>query len=160
MTNQFKDSQGKWRTQGLFLETTYDTDALYTLSDDDKEYKGKTYLSMKRLYIEMEDTTEYEFANKYFGGWNHWKRLRGNKNLRKHIDEAKAELELKLMAKGIKQIIDHSKSDKGYQAAKWLADRGWDTRKAGRPSKDEVEGELKRQAREDDEYSADILRFK
>lgn len=158
--DEFKDTQGKWRTQSLFLEFSWDEDAKYSLSDSHKEYKGKVYPSLKQLYVEEGDTTEYEFANKYFGGWSHWKRLRGNKAIAKHIDEAQEELELKLMALGVKRIIEHSKGDKGYQASKWLADRGWDTRKAGRPSKDEVEGELKRQAKEDDEYSADILRFK
>ena len=158
--SKFKDIQGKWLTQALFLEFKYNEDAIYTLDDTHKEYKGKTYLSMKQLYIEMGDVTEYEFANEYFGGWTHWKKLRGNKAIAAHIDQAKEELELKLIACGVKRIIDHSKGDKGYQAAKWLADRGWDTRKAGRPSKDEVEGEMKRMAKEEDEYSADILRFK
>ena len=158
--NNYKDKQGKWLTQALFLEFNYNENAVYTLDDSHKEYKGKKYLSMKQLYIEMGDVTEYEFANKYFGGWTHWKKLRGNKAIAKHIDQAKEELELKLIACGVKRIIDHSKGDKGYQAAKWLADRGWDTRKAGRPSKSEVEGEIKRMAKEDDEYSADILRFK
>lgn len=158
--NKFKDSQGKWLTQSLFLEFKWNEDALYTLGDSDKEYKGRILPSIKRLYIELGDVTEYEFANEHFGGWNHWKKLRGNKAIAKHIDEAKDELELKLMATGVKQIIEHAKGDKGYQAAKWLADRGWDTRKAGRPSKDEVEGELKKQAQDADEYSADVLRFK
>lgn len=157
--SRFKDSQGKWLTQSLFLEFNYNEDALFTLDDQDKEYKGKLYTSLKRVYLEEEDTTEYLFANKYFGGWNHWKRLRGNKAISKHIDEAKDELELKLRSQGIKQIIEHSKGDKGYQAAKWLADHGWDTRKAGRPSKSEVKGQLAQMAKEEDEYSADILRL-
>lgn len=46
-----------------------------------------------------------------------------------------------------------------FQAAKWLADRGWDTRGAGRPSKAEVEREKQFQVTVDKEYSADIIRL-
>lgn len=152
------DVGGKPLTQSLFLEIGYTQYAIYTLKDVDYEYNGKLYLSLKRLYIEKEDPTEYEFANEYLLGWQHWKRLCENKVIRKYIDEWREELEVKLRSRGIKEAINAAEKG-GFQAAKWLADRGWEQRGAGRPSKDEVEREKKFQARVSDEYGADVVRL-
>lgn len=155
----FKDKQGKWLTQSLFLEMGYKAQAIFTLEDKDREYKGKTYKSLKRLYLELEDPTEYEVSTLHLGGWNHWKRLRGNKLLAKHLDEWKDELSIKLTAKGVKLAIQIATDGGTFQAAKWLADTGWEKRIAGRPSKEDVEGELKKQARDSDDFAEDILRL-
>ncbi len=154
----FLDSGGKPLTQSIFLEVGYSDQAVYTLKEEDHEYKGKLYPSLKRLYLEMADVTEYEFANTYLLGWRHWKRLCENKLLRKYIDEWREELELKMRAKGVKEAIRAAEAG-GFQAAKWLSDKGWDQRGAGRPSKAEVEREKKFQARVSDEYGADVVRL-
>lgn len=152
------DTMGRPLTQSLFLELGYNDSALYTLKDDDFVYNGRELPSIKRLYLECEDPTEYEFATTYFLGWNHWLRLCENKAIRRYIDEWRCELEVKLRSRGVKAAI-HQASLGSYQAAKWLADRGWDTRGAGRPSKTDVEHEKKVQAAMADEYSADIVRL-
>lgn len=156
--SKFKDKQGKWFTQALFLEMGYKPQAMFTLDDKDKTYEGVIYPSLKRLYLEAEDPTEYDISVSHLGGWNHWKRLRGNKLIAKHLDEWKEELNVKLTAKGVKLAVKIASEGGTFQAAKWLADTGWEKRIAGRPSKDEVEGELKKQARDADDFSADILR--
>ena len=46
-----------------------------------------------------------------------------------------------------------------FQAAKWVADRGWATRGAGRPSKAEIEREKTIQTRINDEYDGDVVRM-
>ena len=152
------DNMGKPLTQSLFLEVGYSDYAVYTLKDRDHEYNGKIYPSLKRLYVEFEDPTEYEFANEYLLGWNQWKRLCENKLIRKEIDTWREELELKLRARGIREAVKAAEAG-GFQAAKWLADRGWDTRGAGRPSKDEIEKEKRMQARISDEFGADVVRL-
>lgn len=152
------DSGGKPLTQSLFLEIGYTEQAVYTLKDQDHEHNGKTYPSLKRLYLEAEDPTEYLFATTYLLGWRHWQRLCENKALRRHIDEWRDELEVKLRSRGVMQAIKNAELG-GFQAAKWLADRGWDTRGAGRPSKEEIEKEKKIQAAISDEYGADIVRL-
>ena len=58
-------SDGRPITQSLFLEIGYTEHAVYTLKDDDYEYNGKVYPSLKKAYLELEDTTEYDFANQY-----------------------------------------------------------------------------------------------
>lgn len=157
---RLKDSQGHPLTQSLFLEIGYEEDkAIYTLKDEDHEYRGNTYYSLKRLFIDMEDTTEYIFANTYLLGWKHWQRLNQNKALAKHFQEWREELELSLRAQGIRAIIDQAADEKGFQAAKWLADAGWAKRGAGRPSKNEKLKEERIQARLDEEFNADVVRL-
>jgi hypothetical protein len=77
----------------------------------------------------------------------------------KHFEEWREELELRLRAQGIRAIIDQSLDDKGFQAAKYLAEKGWDKRTAGRPSKNEKLKQERQKARMDDEFSGDIARM-
>lgn len=151
------DKMGKPLTQSLFLELGYSDSSVYTLKDEDHEYEGKLLPSLKKLYLECGDPTEYEFATKYLLGWRHWKRLCENKIIRKHIDEWREELEVRLRSQGVKAAL--LQSSVSFQAAKWVADRGWETRGAGRPSKEDVEREKKFQARVNEEYGNDIVRL-
>lgn len=137
----------------------YTSNAIYTLKDVDYTYKGKLYPSAKRLYLELEDPTEYEFATTYFLGWNHWQRICANKNVAEHINLWREELEVKLRSRAVKMNIAAAKNG-NYQAAKWLADRGWLNRAAGRPSKAEVNKELKIAAAIENEYAADVVRLR
>lgn len=158
---KLKDSSGRPLTQGLFLETEYNYErAVYTLKDEDHKVNGITYPSLKRLYLEEEDPTEYSFATTHLLGWSQWTRMCENKTLRKHIDEWREELELKLRSRAIADIIDMSAQEKGFQAAKWLADKGWDKRGAGRPTKDRTEHEKRMEDRLNDEYGDDFKRLR
>lgn len=132
--SKLKDTQGRPLTQGLFLEVGYNTKyAVYTLKDDDYEYDGKIYPSLKRLFLEMEDVVEYDFATKYLLGWNHWKRIQANKIFSQHIEEWREELELKLRSQAVRDILDMTADEKSFQAAKWIADKGWEKLQKGRP---------------------------
>lgn len=159
--SKFLDAQGKPLTQGLFLEINYDDRyAVYTLKDQDHEWQGNSYPSLKRLYLAEEDPTEYIFASKHLLGWNHWLRICENKALAKHIAEWRNELELKLRAQAVRALRDMCNSENGnFQAAKFLADRGWDKRGAGRPSKAEIERRLAQDKAVDDEFAGDVLRM-
>ena len=160
--SKLRDNRGHPLTQSLFLEIGYDTQfAVYTLKEEDYTYEGKVYPSLKRLFLESEDPTEYDFAKKHLISWSHWKRLNDNKVLRKHFDEWREELEFKLRSQAIRDIIAMSANESGgFQAAKWIADRGWDKRAAGRPSKKEIEAEDNINKRLDEEFKADIVRLK
>lgn len=146
-------------TQMLFLEVNYDARAVYTLKDVDHVWNGKDYPSMRRLYLEMGDPTEYQFATTYLLGWKHWQRICENKLLRKHVDEWREELEVKLRSEGVHAALVQARSG-SWQAAKWLVDKGWVESKAGRPSKADVERETKMQARIADEFTDDYERLK
>lgn len=152
------DSMGKMRTQSLFLELGYNEEACFTLKDEDYQYNGRSFPSLKRLYLESEDPTEYEFATKHLLGWKHWQRMCENKIIAKHINEWRDELEVKLRSRAILDAIQEARKGH-FQAAKWVADRGWSTRGAGRPSKAEIEKEKSIQAKIDNEYGADVIRM-
>lgn len=154
------DDRGRYKTLSLFLEIAYDKNAIYTLKDYDHEYEGKTYISLKRLFLEASDPTEYAFATENLAGWDHWQKMCNNKVLALHIDKWRYELELKLRAEGIQWVIKSARKKQNWLAAKFLAEKGWDTRVAGRPSKEEVERELKIQTDIQNEYSEDIDRIR
>lgn len=154
------DSMGRPLTQSLFLEIGYSDYAVYTLKEQDYEYKGKVYPSLKALYLKEEDPTEYQFASRHLLGWQHWKRLCENKQVAKFIDEWREELELKIRSQAIRDMQNLCATESGnYSAAKFLADRGWEKRGAGRPSKNEKERHLRVEERLAEEFSADIKRL-
>jgi hypothetical protein len=153
---KMKDTRERARTQSLFLELGYTDFAMYTLKDEDYFYKGELYPSLKRLYLSMEDVVEYDFANKYLLGWSHWQRMCENKQIKAHINEWRTELELKLRSRGVKEMMN--KADTSPMAAKWLADKGWVTKK---DAKEELNasGKVKIQEQIDNDFGADIARI-
>lgn len=154
---KMKDAMGRALSQSLFLEPNYNDFAIYTLDGEDKVYKGRTYPSLKRLYLSMSDPTEYEFANTYLIDWPHWKKLMGNAIILRHIEEWREELALKMQAEAVRTMMDLSENN--AQAAKWLADRSWDKKGVGRPKKEQMKQERAIQERLDGEFGADILRM-
>jgi len=157
--NKFKAVNGMPLTQGLFLEIGYNTKyAVYTLKDDDYEYEGVMYTSLKKAYLEMADAVEYDFAVTHLLGWDHWQRMCANKQLLAYIQQWRHELELKLRSEALKIIREKAKTEIGVNAAKWLADRGWDKKGAGRPTKADIESETKIQADILNQYAEDLQR--
>lgn len=153
----FKDDRGRFYVQSLFLEDSYDVRyAVFTFDGEDKEYKDKTYISLKKRYLDWSDPTEYDFAQNWVFDWNHWQRLCNNKVIGRHIDEWRKELKLKLQAEGINTMINLATEQNSYQAAKYLAECGWDRNEKGRPSKEQIEGELKKRADEAADWNEDF----
>lgn len=161
---QFKDYKNRWRTQTLVYELVVDKDSkhpyYYTVADKDRTLPdGTVLLSLKRLYLEISDPTEYEFATQVLGGWAHWQRFTVNKAMSKYIAEWREELEAKMKSKGVSALISLSTSDKGMQAAKYLAECGWKAKKAGRPSKAQIEAIAKKEAAVKKEHESDSDRI-
>lgn len=153
------DTQGRPLTQSLFLEVGYNLEyAIYTLKDQDHHYGNKVYPSLKRLYLEHEDPIEYDFACTYLLNWKQWQRLCENRVIRKHIDEWRSELELKLRSSSFKQILDLT-AEGNFQANKWLADKGWEKKGAGRPSTKAKEREEALHAAIASDYEEDMKRI-
>ena len=158
---KFKGATGLPITEGLFLELNYSPDAVYSLKEEDCEYKGKKFPSIKLLYlaeVTSPDEGEYDFANKYFLNWSHWNRLCRNKRIKTHIDEWREELEVKLRSQGISQVVEQAREG-NYQASKWLAEGMFSKRKAGRPSKAEIEKKVAQDKMLANEYQDDIDRL-
>jgi hypothetical protein len=145
---------GSFQTKGLFYELTLPEDrkimgTSWTLKEQDLHADGMVYKSMKRVYLEMEDVTEYDFAMATLGSFKHWERVTESPILIKHITQWRKELNLKLKARAMRSIIKAATEDEklSFQAMKYLADNEYLDKKGkrGRPSKEEVKAELQRE---------------
>lgn len=157
---KMQDALGRPLTQSLFLEIGYTDFAVYTLKEYDHTYNGVVYPSLKALYLKEEDPTEYLFATKHLLGWDHWKRLQRNKEVNKYIVQWREELELKIQAMAVREMQTLCGSENGnFSAAKFLADKGWLKRTAGRPSKGDEEKEARIAEHVANEFADDIARL-
>lgn len=170
----FKNSQGLWLTRALFvdiathgreeqLRSVEPSMAKFTLSTNDVTKFGKTYPSLHRLYVEMEDTTEYLFATKYLGGWTHWKYLCSCNFFKEPLEAMREELSIKLKAKALEalQTIAGDPNDRRYlEANKFLLKDALDLPKkpVGRPAKDK-DPRPADVIKEDQQVKADLKRL-
>ena len=144
--NKFKNAVGAHILQGLFWETQIharNDRCIYTFANEDLELEdGRILKSITKAYLDENDPTEYTFANKYFDCWDHWQKIVNSSGCAEWVDKMRNELTVKIRSEAIKEIIEQAQSDKGYQAAKWLAEKGW-IKKSGRPSKTKRKQEIK-----------------
>lgn len=156
MDNKFKTAQGRRLTKGLFYETVLadKSTVLYTLKEQDHE----GYPSLKRLYLECADPTEYKFATAYLDSWSHWVELCKCTWFQEYLELWRAELELKVKSKALYLITEEASNDLSkskFAANKFLLEGGWkpketQTSRRGRPSKQEIKTEASRIAQEDE----------
>lgn len=158
--DMFVDGKGRFKTLALFLEIAYDKDALFTLKDYDHEYNGKTYISLKRLFLETSDPTEYIFATTHLAGWDHWQKINANRVLALHTAKWRNELELKIRSEGVQHVLNSARKKHNWLAAKFLAEKGWEVRTAGRPSKDEIDKNIAIESKIREEFDDDIARLR
>ena len=158
----FKDKTGRYRTQSLFREfyiKNEGLEAIYTLREEDTQ---GDLPSLKALYLEIGDPTEYAFAIEAFGSWKQWLKIKASSAIQPWIEDWPMELEVKLRSDGIKGVIQEAKAGKSkYPAAKALAEGFWnkESSKRGRPSKEEIARERKIAAKLDEEFNADAERI-
>ena len=161
----FKDSIGRWRTASLFEETCDDPakyPPIYTLNGGDTS----SCVSLKDKYLELADTTEYVFAKMYLGGYDHWKRICESYVLKPYIADWRLELDKRLQANYLTQLreIAAGTGNAALSATKYLLETQTSfgkngTAKRGRPSKEEVAGNLKEETRTAKELAEDAARL-
>src|SRR5690606_6577654 len=162
----FKNATGAWLLRALFYETATDPDkthVLYSFKPEDHEVNGVVYPSLRRLYLEMEDDTEYYFAQAYFGGWPQWKRLLSCSWFVDYITEIREELAAKQEAdskRRIRQIAKDMKDRGSLQANKLLLE---DIKKSknppGRPSKEAIRRKAEELFQDQSELQEDLERI-
>lgn len=143
--SKYRDANNRMRTESLFKEmSTPDLVAsgylpVWTLK---QEHEPEGLPSMHRLYVEEADLTEYKFALATLGSWEHWLRLKRAPFFKQHYDAMREELEARMESQGFNTMREMAtgKGPIAAQAAKWLAERGWERTagKRGRPSKADV----------------------
>jgi hypothetical protein len=156
---------GQWPTQSLFYEvmqgqhiSKWVYKPVFTLFEP-----KEGYISCQRTFVELGDPTGYEWAMKYLKSWNHWKRLMECQWFKDAYEQWCAELHAKNQADAIRRIqeIATTESPQALPANRYIAEQGWKkpTSKRGRPSAEELTGELKRAARAQQEHDDDMARI-
>jgi hypothetical protein len=133
----WKDSNGRWRTLSLFEEFAVDGyEPMYTLAE------------AKEKYLATSDPTEYTQSYILTENWDHWQRLvESSIKIRVHIEMWRKELAVKVRSEAILKVMA---SDKAGDH-RWLAERGYEPRQVGRPTKAakkaeaDADAELKRE---------------
>lgn len=156
-------------TRSLFLELSYTKNdrsmVQYTLRDEDHP---DGYKSLYKLYIEEEDPTEYIFASKYLESYDHWMMICEASWFQEEAVRWRRDLAQKLKARAmtiVKTVAESDGHKNQFEAVKILLNGGWDrkepkTKGPGRPTKEAIKGELRRQAEEDKELQEDFKRVK
>lgn len=182
----YKDVMGRWRTDSLFVETIKPLERddsgeqrfqkytpMFTLREMDllltpsspwyERYTDKMVPSLRRIYLEYNDPTEYQFASEIFRSTYHWKHLTNLKWFKPYVEEWRKTLGEKLKGVGIQKLVELANGlDPKFalQAAKWLAEGNFEERLGkGRPSKAEVATSLKRELDIEKIYRDDAARL-
>jgi hypothetical protein len=157
VTDKFKNHFGVLRLKKLFWELCSPEEkhmASYVLSDEDKHGLP----SLKRLYLESEDLTEYAFALAHLDSWEHWERLCACTWFEDYLVKWRKELALKFKAAAIKRLQVEAEGDgrHSFSANKWIIDHGYageaikGVGKRGRPTKEEVHEFIAKEDLDDD----------
>lgn len=162
-SDKFKNPSGVHYLKALFYEVCVESDkehVLYTL----KNYDHEGYPSIQRLFLEMDDPTEYSFATKYFDSWQHWKMIRECNWFKPIYNEMVEELHLRIKAKAllkIREAAENSDKDK-MQANKYLLEGGYIDKedKRGRPSKQKIKEEADKIVKDNEFVNDDWGRIK
>lgn len=123
----FRDSGNRQLTIGLFKETVR--------ADNTSRYAIFSLEDWRKVYLELEDVTEYKPAMALVGDWDHWCTIRNNQNLKPYFDAWQKEVEAALRCKAVDLIKQHAESQGGTAAAKWLAEEQYKNLKAREPKK-------------------------
>ena len=155
--SRFKNSQGSFFTTGLFFETCNGVKdhVMYTLKDHDRD----NYPSLRLLYIDTADDTEYTFATTHLGGWSHFKLLQSKGFFMDYLSKWREELQAKNSSVLVSTLRE--KALKGdARAAQYLLEKWADRSPVGRPSKESVLKEARKISRDHDDIEADLNRMK
>lgn len=108
---KFKNRMGAFKTEALFFEVGQSTeegevkpDVLYTLKDAD--FRGLP--SLRRLYLECKDPSEYTFATQYFYSWEHWCLIRERPWIKEKLAKWREELNVLIQAEALVTVIEEA----------------------------------------------------
>lgn len=163
---KFKNSSGTHLLKTIFYELDEQgrPNAQYTLKPYDSEFEGVEYPSLRKLFVELEDPTEYIFAETYLDGWTHWKKLSSASFFKEHLAEWREELDVRLRAKALVRIKQRAEANTkdSLQADKLLLSGGWkpsEDNKVGRPTKEKIQIEANKLFQERTVFDEDYERI-
>lgn len=166
----YKTENNRWLTKALFWEQAvlntpiserYSSPPVFSLYDD-----KKGLVNARKTFVELGDPTGYKWAITYLGDYDHWQALLKKPWFREALDVWVTELNAKLLGEAIEVYRYMARAGETettrMQAAKYLAEQPWNKATKGRPSKADVESQIKLEARkrsvEDDDMERIGLR--
>lgn len=150
----YKSSNNRWLTKALFwdqLQNThvsdrYELPPVFTLYGD-----RPGLINARKTFVELGDPTGYKWAMKYLGDYDHWQALLTRPWFRDALETWVSELNAKLLGEAIdtyREVARTSDSESvRLTAAKYLAEQPWNKEKKGRPSKADIDAQVKTEAR-------------
>lgn len=159
----FRDSINRFRTQSLFMEYNPRQEkfpAYFTLADHDRN----GFVSVRRIYLELCDPTEFLVGQTLLGDFRHWQALLERPWFRDKVDQWRVELDNKLESEALqalRETVRDPKSASRITAAKAILEKPWRSKQStrGRPSKEELEGYRKKAAEDTAELDNDFERI-
>ena len=133
MRNKFRGRNNQHLLQSLFIQKNTEGTALYSLTATDVIKEGQEYPSLRKLFIETDDPTEYTFSQLHLDGWEHWQKLQRSTFLTPYIKEWRKELDVKIKSRALASIIASSQgtSREAFAAQKYLSDGGYKPKQTG-----------------------------
>lgn len=168
-STKFRNASNVLMLRALFYEVADDNSkVIFTLKDKDITFETggetRTAKSIKNLYLNELDPTEYKFAVTHLDGWDHWCRLRELPWLKDHVAKWREELEIKIQSQALAGILVEAKFGKTpFAANKFLLETGWkpkDSPVKGRPTKEKIQKEANALAEQRSEALEDYERIK
>lgn len=168
---RMRTSMNQYRTRGLIKEAAGNElvpDYIFTFAHYDNEEEG--LYSLRKLYLQFDDTTEYEQAMHILGSMVHWEKFVNSDFIKDHIEEYRKELRARTKSKALKQLLESAENSPSdavrHQAQKFLVKEGFRLMdgedaakpKRGRPSKEEIDGNLKAMSAEEKRIQEDYNR--
>lgn len=167
--SKFTNRQNSYYINKLFIEFSNDRDPVTIYSLGPKDHKNPKYTNLHKAYLEMEDVTEWNFANKYFANWDHWVMICNSSTLKPYVEKWRKELEIKLRSRALQEIIMVAQDggNRSFEANKFLVGSGWmsqdekkEAAKRGRPTKESIKSQAVREFIEDGErIESDLKRL-
>lgn len=152
MNPPYKTPTNSWFTKALFyeqynmytIEKRPSIKPVFTLYNDQPGL-----INARKTFVELGDPSGYKWAIKYLGDYDHWRFLMECSWFREAYEVWMNELNMKLQSEAIdriKEIASNPTDKQSLVANKWLASKPWQekTTNRGRPSKAELQGEMKR----------------
>lgn len=149
----YRAPTGNWYTTALFVETSASQGAVnkvihpvFSLHDD-----KPGVINAQKTFVELRDPTGYKWAMLYLADFRHWVRLYELPWFKEAVEIWRTNLRMKLQSEALEKIqeIAGSETSQAFAAAKYIAEEGWNQGSGrGRPSKVEVDANLKRLTKE------------
>lgn len=157
----YRSHNNLWYTRQLFFEMSQLLSIDRRVIEPVFTLRGRPGLiDARKTFVDFEDPTGYKWAISYLGSWAHWEELLKCDWFVKELEEWNREIDVIHTSRAVSRIKEIADSEGGQSlaAAKYLASKGWE-KKAGRPSKEAITGELKRQTALVEAHEQDMERL-